>query len=325
MFELSSELLTRLYKQLYLCRKAEDAIRKYYREDDMKTPMHMSYGEEAVPVGVCCAFGDRAQVFSSYRTHAAYLARTGDLQGFFKELYGKKSDIADGKAGSMHMSRPELGFMQSSAIVASTLPVAVGAAFANKYNGTDKIVIIFFGDGALDEGNFWESLNMACLWELPIVFVCMDNGYAVHTPKKLRQAYTKITDIVKQFKCSVVAQKLPKSLDPVEIYGLVEAYVSINVKMPVFLYLQTYRYLEHVGVNEDFNAGYRDRSEYDALVSQDSLTILRERLVLSLGQAFVVDIELNIDRDIEQAVSEAKMSEFSTVDDVYKGVFHEKN
>ncbi len=164
-----------LYKKLYLARRAEKKIREHYMEDEMKTPMHMSMGEEAIAVGVCHALKAEDQVFATYRSHAIYLAKTQKIDDFFAEMYGKDTALLKGKGGSMHMCAPESGFMGTSAIVASIIPVAVGVAFANKQMGNDKLATVFFGDGATDEGAFWESLNVACLMKLPILFVCEDN------------------------------------------------------------------------------------------------------------------------------------------------------
>jgi len=148
-----------LYKKMCLIRKAEEAIIKNYPSDEMKTPMHMSMGEEAIVVGVCQSLGPKSQTFGTYRSHALYLATSQDTDGFFAEMYGKKTGVVKGKGGSMHLSYPEKGLMATSAVVASTIPAAVGSAYANKYLKNGKIVGIFFGDGAVDEGVFWESLN----------------------------------------------------------------------------------------------------------------------------------------------------------------------
>src|SRR3989344_5622446 len=164
-----------LYRKVYLARKAEEKIILEYPKDEMKTPMHMSMGEEAIVAGVCQALGLNSQVLSSYRSHAVYLIQTGETEKFFGELYGKATGPAQGKAGSMHLSSPEHGYLGASAVVATQIPVAVGAAFANKKLGKKIMTAVFFGDGALDEGVFWESLNMACLWKVPVIFICEDN------------------------------------------------------------------------------------------------------------------------------------------------------
>jgi TPP-dependent pyruvate/acetoin dehydrogenase alpha subunit len=148
-------LRTNLYKKMYLIRRAEQGILDYYATDAMKTPMHMSMGEEAAVVGVCAVLKKTDQVLGTYRSHALYLAKTGDTKKFFAEMYGKTTGIADGKVGSMHLSSPEHGHPISSAIVAGAIPVAVGIAYANKYRKTGAITAVFFGDGALEEGVFW--------------------------------------------------------------------------------------------------------------------------------------------------------------------------
>jgi len=168
------ELNIELYKTMYLIRKTEEKIQEHYHEDEMKTPMHMSMGEEAIAVGVCHALKAKDQIFGTYRSHAIYLAKTQNINDFFAEMYGKDTALLKGKGGSMHMCNPDGGFMGSSGIVASAIPVAVGAAFANKTVKNEKYVAVFFGDGAANEGVFWESLNVACLMKLPIIFVCAD-------------------------------------------------------------------------------------------------------------------------------------------------------
>ena len=135
-----------LYRKLILARRAEEKIREEYFNDDMKTPVHLGIGQEAIPVGVCHCLAAGTKTFGTYRNHALYLAITGDTDGFFAELYGKATGPAKGKAGSMHLSAPELGLMATSAVVGSTIPLAVGAALANTYCKSGDLVAVFFGD-----------------------------------------------------------------------------------------------------------------------------------------------------------------------------------
>src|SRR5262245_49748814 len=179
----------RAYERVYLVRRAEEAIREHYAEDEMKTPVHLSIGQEAVAVGVCEALAPEDRVFGTYRSHALYLARTGDTDGFFGELYGRTTGVARGKAGSMHMAAPDRGLIATSAVVASTIPLAVGAALALRQLRQPGRAVAFFGDGALGEGVFWESLNYACAARLPVVFVCEDNGLAIHARTERYQGY----------------------------------------------------------------------------------------------------------------------------------------
>ena len=149
------QLNASLYKTVHLIRTAEKVIQRHYNEDEMKTPMHMSMGHEAISAGVCQALGKESQTFGYYRSHALYIAKAGETKRFFGELYGKKSGTARGRGGSMHLAYPERGLILVSAVVGSTIAPAVGAAFANKYKKNQKIVASFFGDGALEEGVFF--------------------------------------------------------------------------------------------------------------------------------------------------------------------------
>jgi TPP-dependent pyruvate/acetoin dehydrogenase alpha subunit len=309
-----------LYKKLYLIRQAEQKIREHYSEDEMKTPMHMSMGGEAIAVGVCQALCQQDQVFTTYRSHSLYLAKTQNVDNFFAEMYGKATAVLKGKGGSMHLCDPEQGFMGTSAIVASAIPVAVGAAFANKRMDNGKIVGVFFGDGALEEGAFWESINVASLMQLPVLFVCEDNELAVHTTKKHRQGFDSITDIINRYRCDVFASE---TTDAEEIFKLAcKAVNSINAtSRPCFIHLKYYRYLEHVGVEEDFDAGYRTREEFRSWYEKDPINLQRAKLVrLGAGEDELLMLEAKINNQIDNSIKLAKQAPLADVGELYKDV-----
>jgi len=309
-----------LYKKLYLVRKSEERIVEHYFEDEMKTPMHMSMGSEAISVGVCHALGPESQVFGTYRSHALYLAQTGDTDDFFAEMYGKETAFLKGIGGSMHLCAPEAGFMGTSAIVASAIPVAVGAAFANKRLKNKKTVAVFFGDGAVDEGVFWESLNAACLMYIPILFVCEDNGLAVHTPAHQRHGYDSIAEIVSKFHCHVFQDK---TTDAERIYGLACKAMerSRATQQPSFLHVQYYRYLEHVGVKEDFDAGYRSKDEFEQWHKVDPVRLQRTKLQeVGWDQRQIGTLEKEIDEQINNSLTMAQKAPFAENSAVYTGV-----
>lgn len=309
-----------IYRKLYLIRKSEEEIRRLYPENEMKTPMHMSMGEEAIVVGVCHALSHDDQVFGTYRSHALYLAKTENTDNFFAEMCGKVSSMQKGKSGSMHLCDPNRGFMGASAIVASHISVAVGAAFANLRLKNKKMVAVFFGDGAIEEGTFWESLNLACLMKIPVLFVCEDNGLAVHTSESERHGYDSITDIVGKFKCNVLKEE---STDAETIYKLVLKAIKLNEEnqMPCFLHLKYYRYLEHVGINEDFNIGYRSKNEYIDWAKRDPIKLQKSKL-LALGYGKELEIiELQIDKKIEKSIFLAKKAPFADESELYKDIF----
>jgi len=287
----------------------------------MKTPMHMSMGAEAISVGVCEALGARGQVFGTYRSHALYLAKTEDTDDFFAEVYGKETALLKGKGGSMHLCSPDHGFMGTSAIVASIIPVAAGCAFANKRANNGRMVAVFFGDGAVEEGVFWESMNLACLMKLPMLFVCEDNGLAVHASKAERQGFKSITEIVSKFNCLVYEAE---TTDTEAIYNLTrQAVKQVNAHgMPAFLRLEYFRYLEHVGVNEDFDAGYRRRDEFEQWLSEDPVSLQRKKLKdLGWAEDAIEGLEAQINDKVNRSLIKAQEAEFCNVSELFGGVF----
>ena len=267
-----------LYRIMYLIRMVEEKIRVHYPDDEMKTPVHLCIGQEAIVAGVTHALKPEDQAFGTYRNHGIYLAKTEKTDQFFGELFGRATGEFRGKAGSMHLSAPASGFMGSSAVVGTTIPVALGCAFVNQQKNNGKLTAVFFGDGATDEGVFWESLNFASLKKLPLMFICEDNDLAIHSKASERQGYNSITDIVSKFDCHVLKSE---STDPEVIADLAgQAAEHIHQKKgPVFCHFKYYRYLEHVGINEDFHFGYRSRDEFEKWNSVDPVKIQRTKLL----------------------------------------------
>lgn len=298
-----------LYEKVFTIRKVEETIQAIYPSDVMKTPVHLSLGEEAIVAGVCQALNESDQVFGTYRNHALYVARGADLDAFFGELYGRRTGVAKGKAGSMHMSAPAQGFPVTSAIVASILPVALGAAYALKQKASGSVAAVFFGDGATEEGVFWESLNIALLYRLPVVFVCEDNGLAIHASKSIRQAYD-LDRAVRGFGMDVFTSD---STDPVVVYSLARRAVSLarNGHGPVLLHLHYHRYLEHVGINEDYGFGYRSKQAYGHWYEADPVDGMRKRLLSEgIREEEIGAIESAVAERIRQAVGHAAGSAF---------------
>ncbi|RZB35273.1 MAG: acetoin:2,6-dichlorophenolindophenol oxidoreductase subunit alpha [Desulfobacteraceae bacterium Eth-SRB1] len=315
------ELNKELYKKIYLMRKAEEKIQEVYYTDVMKTPVHLSLGEEAIVAGVCQALSVDDQVYGTCRGHALYLARSKNLGAFYGELCGKVTGVAKGKAGSMHISCPESGFVASSAIVSSTIPVALGAAFAAKYKKSNHIVAVFFGDGATEEGVFWETLNMACLKKLPILFVCEDNGMAIHAQIKDRQNYS-IPEATRSFGLSVHSDD---TTDSERIYSITEQAVQDIKKtdVPHLLHLKYHRYLEHVGVNEDYSAGYRgQKDDYADWYARDPVLFQREKLKLLgiIGDEIKL-METEIDQAINESTKLALDAPFPADSELFKDVY----
>ncbi len=313
--------LLEIYKKLYLIRRSEELIIKHYKEDEMKTPMHMSMGEEAIVVGVVAALQKRDQVFGTYRSHALYLAKTADADKFFAELYGKVTGSARGKAGSMHLAEPTKGMMLTSAVVGTTIPVAVGAALANKFLKNRSVVAAFFGDGAVDEGVFWESLNFACLKKLPILFVCEDNNLAIHSPTRQRIGYKSVAEVVSRFYCHVEASD---TTDVFEVCKITREMIKKMKKSgrPGFLHLKYYRYLEHVGVDEDFHFGYRSRQEFLKWKRVDPLLVARRYLLAArVKENDITATENIVERILTQSLNKARKAPYPSEEELFTDIY----
>lgn len=319
-----AEVSIALYRTLYLTRRCEEMIVKIYPDDEMKTPMHMSMGQEAVSVGVCKAIGQDGDVLASYRSHATYLAKTENSDAFFGELHGRVNGTANGKGGSMHLADVENGMLGSTGIVAAGIPVALGAAYANKHKQNGRVVATFFGDGATDEAAFWESLNIACSMKLPVLFVCEDNDLAVHTRKAERQGFASLSEVVRQYECLVYEDD---TNDVESIYALTRAAINrvLAEDKPAFLNIRTYRYLEPCGTAMDTDAPYRSIEEDTFWKKQDCVRIQRERLLSSgIERDAISELETTIDSSIEASVTAAKSAAHPSPEMLYDGVFHEK-
>ena len=312
-----------LYRILILCRYAEVAIQREYGDDEMKTPMHMSMGSEAIAAGVCAALGSNSFVFGTYRSHALYLSKTGDTDGFFAEMYGKETGGAKGKSGSMHLSNPEKGFMGASAIVGAIIPVAVGFAFSRIYRKLGGITAVFFGDGATDEGAFWESFNLACVKQIPMLFICEDNGLAMFTSSSERHGYNNIANVLRQFNCSVHTSE---STDVETIYSLISSVVGEmkSTSRPCFIQLKYYRYLEHVGVAQDLEEEYRSKEEYEEWYRKDPILVQRRKLLsLGMSEEDIVKMEIDVTNQIYDSIEKAKEAGFANVSSIYEDIFDE--
>lgn len=307
----------RLYRSLYRVRRTEEEIARIYPTDKIKSPVHLSIGQEAVSVGVCEALRPEDVVFGSYRSHALYLAKGGDLRKMMAELFGKATGCAKGKGGSMHLIDPAHGVMGTSAVVGSTIPLAVGYAYALKLQAKGAIVASFFGDGAVEEGAFHESLNFARLKNLPVLFVCENNFYAIHTHQRERQPLDNICDRARSY--GIPAERFEED-DVLKIFDRMTSAVELirsGSCGPLFFECRTYRLKEHVGPNDDFHLGYRSRSEADPWVQNDSC----RRLAALLDPAVRGRIEAEIEAEIRDALEFAERSPFPPPADLYSDVF----
>lgn len=310
----------KFYRSLYRIRRVEEEIARIYPTDKIKSPVHLSIGQEAVSVGVCEALRRDDIVFGTYRCHALYLAKGGDLRKMIGELYGKATGCAKGKGGSMHLIDTDAGVMGMSAVVGTTIPLAAGYAYALKLREKDSVVASFFGDGAVDEGVFHESMNFAALKKIPIIFVCENNFYAIHSHQRDRQAVCNIAERARVY--GMPAERIDGN-DVLRIYERVKKGVQ-EIRSgslgPRFFECMTYRWMEHVGPNEDFEAGYRLRSEAEPWVEKDQV----KRLGEFLGRPLCQKIEAEVEAEIHGAFEFAEQSPFPDDVELYADTFKEE-
>ena len=299
-----------LYSSLRI-RMVEEKIIELYPTDQIQSPVHLSIGQEAVAVGVCAQLLPTDWVFINYRGHAFYLAKGGPLPEFFAELMGKSGGLSKGKAGSMHLADPEHGVIGASAVVASTISHAVGAALASKIKGeSNRVFVANFGDGAMEQGVFYESLNFASLHKVPVLFLCEDNGLAVHTLINERQAFN-LEKLLESFQIPYL--ELEEGYDPEKVQEVAKQAIDRirNEQIPVFLKVKTVRYREHVGPGEDFQAGYRSEELINTWKAKDPLLKVSDEIDNYRNQ---------ITAEIEAALRFAYASPLPTISDLLTDV-----
>lgn len=309
----------KFYRSLYRIRRVEEEIARIYPKDKIKSPVHLSIGQEAVSVGVCEALEPSDIVFGTYRGHALYLAKGGDLKKMIAELYGKVTGCAKGKGGSMHLIDVNHGVMGGSAVVGTTIANAIGFAYALKYQKKDSVVVSFFGDGGVDEGVFHESMNFAALKKLPMIFVCENNFYAIHTHQVQRHANPNIWERARSY--GMPAQRIEDN-DIFKIYVRVSEAVKTlrkGLTGPFFFECMTYRWKEHVGPSDDFHLGYRTEKERVPWVKNDQV----QRVALLIEPRKRQRIENQVEKEIKEAFEFAEKSPFPKEAELYTDVFKE--
>ncbi len=309
----------RLYRSVYRIRRVEEEVARIYPTDKIKSPAHLSIGQEAVSVGVCEALRPEDVVFGTYRGHALYLAKGGDLRKMIAELYGKATGCAKGKGGSMHLIDVAAGMMGTSAVVGTTIPHAVGYAYAMHLRRTNVVTAAFFGDGAVDEGVFHESINFASLKKLPMLFICENNFYSIHSRQLDRQP---LANIEERARANGVRAERIEDGDVLKIYGKAQLAVDEIRRTgtgPWFFECMVYRWKEHVGPHDDFDKGYRSREEAETWFQSDSV----RRLGALLMPDVRAKIEADVDAEIQDALAFAEASPFPDESELYTDMFKE--
>jgi TPP-dependent pyruvate/acetoin dehydrogenase alpha subunit len=300
-----------LFRDMLRIRRIEEEIAERYAEQEMRCPVHLSIGQEAIAVGICTALRPDDQIVSTHRCHAHYLAKNGDLGAMLAEIYGKETGCCGGRGGSMHLFDAAVGVLASLPIVGSSIAIATGAALAFQQEGSDRVAVGFMGDAAVEEGVFHESLNFAALMRLPILYVIENNLYACYTHLNQRQPARPLGDLA-----------LAHGLKPVYVDGndvvAVQAAAedciarARNGQGPSVLVLDTYRWREHCGPNYDNDAGYRTEAEFQSWKVLCPVEGLRRTLTGEgiLTASMEAEMVRDIDGEIEAAFVAAKDAPF---------------
>lgn len=311
-----------LLRTMLLIRVFEEKVAELASKKEFGCPVHLYIGQEAIAAGICACLEKTDYCFSTHRSHGHFIGKGGSINMLMAEIYGKLTGSSLGHGGSMHVAEPAVGFMGSSAIVAGTIPLAVGAAFSAQYRKDRRISVAFFGDGATDEGVFYESINLAALYKLPLLFVCENNSFSTHMPDFLRQSNTRIFDRIKGFN---IESKRIDGNNAVEIYSNTLDIVKTlrDGKGPFLLELMTYRWLAHVGPEEDVDVGFRTKDEIDRWKKRCPIKILKNYLIknIDFDESDYNKIEKQVISDIESAVNYAKNSPYPDMKTFTTGLF----
>jgi TPP-dependent pyruvate/acetoin dehydrogenase alpha subunit len=304
------DMLLSLYRTMLVIRLTEERIAGLIEAKEIKTPCHLCIGQEAIAAGVCAALGREDSVWGGHRSHGHYLAKGGALHALFAEVLGKATGCSKGRGGSMHLIDTAVGVMGTVPLVGATIPIAVGAAFAYKLRGDGRVAVAFFGDGATEEGHFHESLNLASLYRLPVLFVCENNFYSTHMSLAERRPKDNIVQSAGLY--GMPGIRLDGN-DVLTVYDSAREAVkrARSGEGPTFLECRTYRWRGHVGPAWDLDVGEQRRRELEEWLPKDPMLRLRagiDRAGAGGSLDFLDRMEEEIRADIEAAVTFARDS-----------------
>ncbi len=319
--QISNDTLLDIHRRMVRIRIFEETAGKLMEDGKIPGALHLYVGQEAVASGVMVHLTNEDWITSTHRGHGHLIAKGGEFGPMFAELYGRATGYCKGKGGSMHISNMELGMLGANGIVGGGPPIAVGAGFSNKYRKTDRVAVTFFGDGASNEGSFHEAANMAGLYQLPVLFVCENNGYGEYTAQSNHQAIVDVADRAAGYGMPGV---IVDGMDAVAVYEA--AGVAIQRARegagPTLLECKTYRFYDHVGVR-GMGLNYRTDDEVEEWKQRDPIALFEARLaeqnILSPEAAAAIHEEVTT--QVQEAVAYADSSPLpepeALLEDVY--------
>jgi len=310
-----------MYRTMVRIRICEERIAELVEERAVGTPCHLSIGQEAIAAGVCAALTRDDYVWGGHRSHGHYLAKGGDLRAMMAEILGRKTGCCEGRGGSMHLFASEVGILGTVPLVAATIPLAAGAALAAKMRGDSRVSVSFFGDGAIEEGHCHETMNLAALYKLPVVFVCENNLYASHMGLLERRAEDNIPQVA-------AAHGMPGArIDGNDARAVYQAATEAVTRArggdgPTLLECRTFRWRGHVGPSWDIDVGVQRKDELKDWLPRDPIPRLRNWLVergCDAGELAAIDAAAGA--EVTEAVEFARSSPFPRPDELTEHVF----
>jgi len=317
---LSKAKLIEMYRKMVTIRAFEYKIKELFSNGTIVGDLHLSIGQEAVAVGVCAALRKDDYIVSNHRGHGHCIAWGVDIKRMMAELFGRETGICRGKGGSMHIADFNINMLGASGIVGANMPLAVGAGLAIKLRETDQVVTVFFGDGASNQGTFHESINLAAIWKLPVIFVCENNQYAESTPFSKAMLVKNIADRAKAYGIH------GEVVDGMDVMAVYEA-ISKNVTRPregngpVLMECKTYRYMGHEEGDPWWM--YRTKREVEEWKKRDPVISFKTRLIKEevLTENDAKKMNQEAEKLIEEAVKFAKESPWPKPGEATKDVF----
>ena len=319
--EPNDDTLRDIHRRMVRIRHFEETAGKMMEDGKIPGALHLYVGQEAIAAGIMVHLADSDQITSTHRGHGHLIAKGGDFDRMFAELFGKATGYCKGKGGSMHICDMDLGMLGANGIVGGGPPIAVGAAFANKFKDNGAIAVTFFGDGASNEGSVHEAANMAGLYKLPIVMVCENNGYGEYTAQKNHQAIVDVADRAAGYGMPGV---VVDGMDAVAVYEAAGEAIdrARSGGGPTLLECKTYRYYDHVGVR-GMGLSYRSDEEVMEWQKRDPIDLFEARLseqgIMSSDDIAAVHKTVQDELDVAiQFANDSPMPDPSTLlDDVY--------
>jgi acetoin:2,6-dichlorophenolindophenol oxidoreductase subunit alpha len=318
---LDKPLLLEIYKKMVSVRIFEENAADLFLKGQIPGFLHVYIGEEAVAAGVMAHLTDQDYISSTHRGHGHAVAKGARLDVMMAELYGKMTGYCHGKGGSMHIADLDLGILGANGIVGGGVPIATGAGLALKLKGTDRVCVCFFGDGASNTGAFYEGVNLAAVWGLPVVFVCENNQYAESTPRAVHQKVKNVSDRAAAFNIPGVTMD---GMDVFDVYQKTGEAIDLcrTGQGPILLEARTYRFLGHfVGDPQP----YRTKEEVEEWKKRDPIQMFRARVIKAkqCAAAELDAIDVQIQKDIEAAVEFARQSPEPEVETAMQDIFTE--